>query len=115
MKKLHKTILIFLVLIFIISMAKVYAFDINDFSPTIPEEPEIVNIGNVVVNVIKIIGSILSVIILITIGIKYMMGSVEEKAQYKKTLIPYVIGAFILFAGSNLASIIYNLTTEIIN
>ena len=31
-------------------------------------------------------------------GIKYMLGSVEEKADYKKDMIPYLIGAVLLFA-----------------
>ncbi len=40
------------------------------------------------------------VIILIAIGIKYMLGSVEEKVEYKKHMMPYVLGAFVLFTGS---------------
>ena len=35
-----------------------------------------------------------------------MLGSVEEKAEYKKTMIPYVIGAILLFATSNLLGIV---------
>ena len=36
-----------------------------------------------------------------------MLGSVEEKANYKQTLIPYVIGAFVLFMGSTIPNVIY--------
>ena len=114
MRRVYKVILFFFVVFIIISMSKVYGFGINDFDPVKPQEKEIVNLGNVAVNVIKTTGSILSVIILIVLGIKYMLGSLEEKAQYKKTLVPYLIGAFVLFAGSNLAGIIYNLVNEIL-
>ncbi|MEI3401230.1 MAG: hypothetical protein V8R51_02250 [Clostridia bacterium] len=43
------------------------------------------------------VGIVLSVVILIILGIKYMMGSAEEKAEYKKTMIPYLIGAVSVF------------------
>ena len=49
------------------------------------------------------------------IGIKYMLGSVEEKAQYKKSLLPYIIGAVILFASVNLVQILYNVGMGINN
>ncbi len=72
---------------------------------------KIKNIGNVFVEIIQIVGSILSVIILVIIGIKYMTGSVEEKAEYKQSLMPYLIGAFILFGISNILSIIVNMVS----
>lgn len=56
---------------------------------------------------IQIIGTVVSVVALILIGLKYMLGSVEEKAEYKKTLIPYIIGAFILFTGTLIPNLIY--------
>ena len=37
------------------------------------------------------------------LGVRYMMGSAEEKAEYKKVMIPYLIGAVLLFAAVNLA------------
>ena len=37
-----------------------------------------------------------SVITLVVLGIKYMVGSIEERAEYKKSMIPYLIGAFLI-------------------
>ena len=37
-----------------------------------------------------------------------MIGSVEEKAEYKKTMIYYIIGAIMVFAISNISAMIYN-------
>ena len=68
------------------------------------------NIGNQIVTIISTIGSIVSVIVLIILGIKYMMGSAEEKAEYKKTLLPYIIGAALVFAASAIAGIIFGFT-----
>lgn len=58
------------------------------------------NAGNRIVGIIKVIGVFVSVGALMAIGIKYMMGSAEEKAEYKKVMIPYIIGAVLLFAAS---------------
>lgn len=62
-----------------------------------------------ILGIIQIIGTIVSVAMLIVIGIKYMTGSIEEKAEYKETLKPYLIGAFLLFSGSSVPQIIYQL------
>ena len=59
-----------------------------------------------ILGLIQIIGSIASVLALIVIGIKYMLGSVEEKAKYKETMIPYIIGCILLFGATNIASIL---------
>ena len=64
--------------------------------------------GNVL-GIVQVIGSVVSVIILMAIGIKYMLGSVEEKAEYKKTMIPYLIGAALVFGASFIANVVYNL------
>ena len=63
-------------------------------------------IGNNIIGVIQVIGTGSSVVALIIIGIKYMMGSVEEKAQYKETMKPYLIGAIMLFGITNILYII---------
>ena len=66
-------------------------------------------IGGKFVSIFQIVGSVLAVIILMILGIKYMMGSAEEKAEYKKTMIPYLVGAILLFAASTLANVVYQL------
>ena len=55
--------------------------------------------GKNIVSILQAVGVVLSVVMLIVIGIKYMMGSAEEKAEYKKSLMPYVIGAALIFAA----------------
>lgn len=70
-------------------------------------------IGNQVITIVSTIGSVASVIVLIVLGLKYMMGSAEEKAEYKKTLMPYVIGAGMVFAASAIAGVIYQFTKNV--
>ena len=68
----------------------------------------VTDLGNSVVKVLSTVGIVVSVIVLIVLGVKYMLGSAEEKAEYKKTLLPYIIGAGLVFAASSIATIIYN-------
>ena len=65
------------------------------------------SVGGKIVGIIQIVGTIAAVAMLMVLGIKYMMGSSEERAEYKKTLFPYVIGAVLIFAAVNLTQIIY--------
>lgn len=71
-----------------------------------------INIANIIVWIIRTVGIAISVLMLTIIGIKYIMGSVEEKAQYKQTMWPYVIGAVLIFAGSSVVTIIYNIMNQ---
>ena len=70
------------------------------------------SIGSGIASTIRIVGIIISIIVLMVLGIKYMMGSAEEKAEYKKTFIPYLVGAILLFAASAFAESIYNLISS---
>lgn len=69
--------------------------------------------GGKIAAIIRNIGIAASVIILMILGIKYMMGSAEEKAEYKKTMIPYVVGAVILFGASAIAGAIVQMAQSI--
>lgn len=82
--------------------------DLDKYEGTNPGSTKLVKKANSIFSYIRIIGIIMSVVILIVIGIKYMLGSTEEKANYKETLLPYIIGAFLLFTGSLVPQLIYN-------
>ena len=79
--------------------------DLNQYKGE--DAPQFIEKVNTIVSVLEAVGVILSVIILIVIGIKYMLGSVEERADYKKTMIPYLIGAFMIFTVSLIPQIIF--------
>ena len=71
------------------------------------------NLGNRIITIISSIGMVVSVVVLIALGIKYMVGSAEEKAEYKKTLLPYLIGAGLVFAASVIAQVVFNFMSGI--
>ena len=83
--------------------------DLNEYEGGNLGSSKLVKKANFILTYMRNIGIVLSVIILVVIGIKYMIGSTEEKANYKETLLPYIIGAFLLFTGSLVPQLIYNL------
>lgn len=109
MKKRNKIIAIIMLIITILSLTTIsYGFGVGDLKGTQTQTAKLTKAGNMVMQVILTIGITVSVIVLIVLGIKYMMGSAEEKAEYKKTLMPYVIGAGLVFAASSIAQIVYS-------
>ena len=76
-------------------------------------QTQIKSVGEKIVGIIQVIGIVIAVVVIMVVGIKYMMGSVEEKAEYKKTMMPYIIGAVLIFAGSTLANVVYQFATGI--
>lgn len=85
--------------------------DLYDPSAGKQETKEFVALANSILGIIKAIGTILSVVMAVILGIKYMMGSIDEKAEYKKTMLPYIIGIVLLFAGSQIVGLIQQLVS----
>lgn len=110
-KKLILTLTIIITIISVVTIS--FGFSIEDLEGNQTQTEDLKRVGNDVVHVILTIGVIVSVIALIILGIKYMMGSVEEKAEYKKSLMPYIIGAALVFAASSIAQLVYELAIQL--
>ena len=65
--------------------------------------------GGTLIKYITNAAMIISVVMIAALGIKYMMGSAEEKGEYKKSLIPLLIGAILVFGAATVAKIIVGL------
>lgn len=115
MKKawVKKIIIVFFVLnIIAINILSVFAsvdYNPDDWKPRISNSAEtsVYDKAGIIIGRITVAGTIISVVILVMIGIKYMLGSVEEKAEYKKSLMGYVVGAILLFGILNIVNAIY--------
>ena len=90
-------------LIIIVINSTVFATQVQDIDAS----------SSKILGVIQVIGVVISVVMLIAIGIKYMVGSVEEKAEYKSSLKPYIIGTFVLFTGTMIPNIIFKIMQSI--
>lgn len=89
--------------------------DVNKYNPgENPGSDSMMDIGNKVLGIIQVVGTIIAVIATMFLGIKYMMGSIQEKAQYKETMVPYVIGIVLLFTAVNILKPIYTFVIGIL-
>ena len=86
------------------------SFAVDDPSGLKPEKSntsQIENVGQRIMGILQTLGIVIAVLVLMVLGIKYMMGSAEEKAEYKKTMIPYVVGAILIFGATTIANMVF--------
>ena len=117
-KKIIYVIITFLICFGLLNNNSVYAIDTDYYTKNINSTvtngtDEISSIGKTIIGLLRGAGTVVSVIALIAIGIKYIMGSVEEKAIYKQTLMPYLIGAIFVFGITTILPIIIEVAKAI--
>jgi len=66
-----------------------------------------------IISIITTIGMVVAAIVMLVLGIKYMVGSASEKAEYKKTMMAYLIGAALVFGASAITTVVVNLSKGI--
>lgn len=121
MKKLSKIFAVLLILaiamIAFTTVANATAGDVANIFQKAEESDvdtgDMTTVAGNIVNIITWVGIIVAIIVLLVLGIKYMMGSAEEKAEYKKTMMPYIVGAALIFAASAFAQVIYQFFTGV--
>jgi len=112
MKKTKIILFILIILSIILIPLTIKATQINPDAyyskgPSASEVKDMYVYGGRAVGIIQIVGTIVSAGTLVIIGIRYIIASVEEKAEYKERMVPYVIGAVLLFGASNIVNIGY--------
>lgn len=93
------------------------ATDINtgDFSGVvgIANGSNITTLGGMVFRTVQMTGIGIALIYITILGAKYMLSSVEARADIKKKLVPFVIGAAIFFGFSIIMNFIFELANAI--
>ena len=69
----------------------------------------LMNKAGQIMGMIRNISAIAAVIIIMVLGVKYMLGSVEEKADYKKSFMPLIIGIVLVVAATSIATFIFGI------
>ena len=109
-KKTLKVISILTIIVCVImAVSPVFAeIDPSKLEPSTNETAEtaISDFAGKIMGLIRNIGIVAAVIILMVIGLKFLTGSAEEKAEYKKSLMPYVVGVVVLFGASAIAQFV---------
>lgn len=120
MKKASKIIVALCVILMIVTIGItsfaddfVKPSDFDGGSITGDKAQGIKDFGGQIVAVVRTVGVLIAVVILLILGIKYMVGSAEEKADYKKSMIPYLVGAVLIFAASAVTGIVYDMATAL--
>ena len=115
LKIIIKILFILLVLITIFMQIKCLAdtvvSDEDIKKPSTDQDISALPIGTII-SLVRYIGTVVALVLIMVLGIKYMTASVEQKADYKRTFMPYLIGAILLFAGTNIVAMIYNMATR---
>lgn len=86
------------------------------FKPgNIGNEKELRDRVGVILGAINNIGSVVCIVTLMALGIKYMLGSVEEKAEFKKTATIYITGAILTFSITTIPNVLYKIGVNLFN
>ena len=117
MKKINKIRIILLIVMAIFVLinltgnvfAAVNIDNIEDDNTSVDGSTELQTIGSIILSGITGVGIVLAVVVVAIIGVKYMMGSAEEKAEYKKSMMPYLVGALLVFGASAIARAVIGL------
>lgn len=81
-----------------------------DGSPETITDPKLVKDSiNEVYNVLFTLGVAISVIVGAALGIKFMVGSIEEQVKVKETLIPYIVGCVVVFGAFGIWKLVMTL------
>ena len=57
------------------------------------------NMSDTIYNILLVAGIIIAIIVGLIMGIKFIMGGIEEKAEIKAMLLPYIIGCVVVFGA----------------
>lgn len=111
MKKLDKVLSIALIALMLscVALNVFAAIDVGDIKADKDlgaGDTKMKEIGSFILTIVTNAAMILAVVVIAILGVKYMMGSAEEKAEYKKTLIPYFIGAILVFGAGAIGAFV---------
>lgn len=109
--KTLKIIAVLLIAIALITLSTTIVRATTGFEPIEPKPAgtageKVTNTAGQILTIVRIVGMAVAVIMLTILGIKYIAASPNEKADYKKGMTVYVVGAVLLFGASALLSVI---------
>ncbi|HCF65372.1 MAG TPA: hypothetical protein DER13_03885 [Clostridiales bacterium] len=109
--KTLKIIAVLLIAIALITLSTTIVRATTGFEPIEPKPAgtageKVTNTAGQILTIVRIVGMAVAVIMLTILGIKYVAASPNEKADYKKGMTVYVVGAVLLFGASALLSVI---------
>lgn len=66
-------------------------------------------VAGTVINWLWGISIIVAIVVVMVIGLKFIIGSTQEKAEYKKSLIPLVVGVVLVVFATTLVKFLFSI------
>lgn len=112
--KIFLTTILAIMLLFTFAQPMVFADDVSGITgqigkDAITDTKGATDIASKVVSWIWIISIIVAVVVLMYTGLKFIVGSTQEKAEYKKSLVPIVVGVAILVFATTIVNVLFSL------
>ena len=119
--KVFKVGVIFLITIMVISIVmpvwakyidpQALLDEVENADPEVPQKFQ--SIAGTVIAVVQVIGLTVAIVMLIVLAIKYLYSSPNDRAEIKKHMIVYVVGAVLLFGVSAILELIKSFATNL--
>lgn len=116
MKINSKKIILFIIMfIFVLTFFETISFagylDTGDYKVNLQYDDAayLFDKGASILKLLRNIAAIVAVVTISIIGVRYMVGSVEQKAEYKQTMMPVVIGCMLIGGLSVILTIIQSI------
>ena len=77
------------------------------------QDSQIKTVSDQIYNILLAIGTVIAGIIGAILGIQFMVGSMDEKAKVKESLIPFVIGCVIIFGAFGIWKLIATILQDV--
>lgn len=113
---LKRIVLFAIIFIFVLAFLGTISFagetlDPNSYKTDLVYEDAtyIFNKGGQILKILRNIAAIVSLVTITIIGIRYMLGSVEQKAEYKQTMFPVVVGCILVASLATILTIIQSI------
>lgn len=118
---MNKVMKLVSVLVMVVMMATVFSTVCMAIAPgnvtadTSVGQGDILPIGQKILGIIRNIAAVLLVVLIAVLGLKFMMGSTEEKAEYKKSFMPLIIGTVIVLLATSIGGFIWSTFSNGVN
>lgn len=111
MKKIiRKTVVVLFILMLIFLQYEIFAINASDLKPKFTAHSNgFKNFGGAVLGYIRNIAAISSVILITVFGLRFMVGSVEQKAEYKKHFLPLIVGIAVVLSATTITKVVWDI------
>ena len=72
---------------------------LNKADQTTISSKKLKNMSDTIYSILLAIGIVVAVIVGLLLGMKFITGGIEEKAEVKAMLVPYIVGCVVLFGA----------------